>query len=69
MSQGTRQRESTNKSAHGSGHNKRVVNWEAVEKSKREKNALKRRKVRARKRRSAYVDFIHNAFHGKGEFK
>lgn len=65
MSQGTRQRESTSKTGHAAGHDKRVVNWALVEKQKREKAAQRRRKVVKRRRQRNYSDFIECAFHGK----
>lgn len=59
------ERESTNKNILGPGHDKRVVNWESIRKSNLERRAQKKRKLRARKNRKAYRDFIENAFHGK----
>lgn len=60
-------RERISKVEHGPGHDKKVVNWDAIQKAEREKAAQKKRKIRARKRRSAYKDFIETAFHGKRE--
>lgn len=59
------EREKISKTEFGPGHNKKVVNWEAINKTDKEKSAQRRRKIRARKRRKAYADFIDNAFHGK----
>lgn len=63
----SQERESTSKNTLGPGHDKRVVNWDSIRKAEIERNAQKRRKLRARKRRRAYKDFIENAFHGKRE--
>lgn len=59
------EREKISKTEFGPGHDKKVVNWDAIQKAGQEKSAQRRRKIRARKRRSAYKDFIENAFHGK----
>jgi hypothetical protein len=60
----SQERERTSKNTQGPGHVKRVVNWPAIEKAEREKRALKRRKLRARKRRKGYQDFIKSEFEG-----
>ena len=59
------EREKISKVEFGPGHDKKVVNWEAIQKAAQEKSAQRRRKLRAHKRRSAYKDFIENTFHGK----
>lgn len=60
----SQQRESTKRNTQGPNADKRVINWDAIQKAERERNAQKRRKIRARKRRKAYQDFVKSEFEG-----
>ena len=51
----------------GAGHNKRAVNWEAIQLAEKERRAQKKRKISKRQRRKAFQEFITVAFHGQRE--